>query len=90
MAGWLECTEKYSRLRFPFFTTSKTDTASGNSVDWAYSVLGANYSYAVELPDTGEKGFLLLPEQITGVGEETYEAVKEMAYVLLKENNMKA
>ncbi|XP_072034906.1 carboxypeptidase B-like [Amphiura filiformis] len=57
--------------------------ASGNSVDWAYSVLGVEYSYAVELPDEGSEGFLLLPERITNVGEETYEAVKEMSKALL-------
>ena len=53
-------------------------------MDWAYGELGVEFSYAVELPDNGTEGFLLLPEHITRVGEETYEAIKEMAGTLLK------
>lgn len=58
--------------------------ASGNSVDWAYGVLDVRYSYALELPDKGIQGFLLSPDHITNVAQETYEAIKEMGIALLK------
>jgi hypothetical protein len=41
------------------------------------------YSYAVELRDTGEYGFLLPADQIIPSGKETLEAMKALStYVL--------
>ncbi|XP_033628362.1 carboxypeptidase B-like isoform X2 [Asterias rubens] len=48
--------------------------ASGASCDWGYAVLGAKYSYVVELRDKGNYGFLLPEDQIMASGEEAYKA----------------
>ena len=45
--------------------------ASGNTVDWTYGTANVTFSYAVELRDTGEYGFLLPEDQIIPSGEET-------------------
>ncbi|KAL5021895.1 hypothetical protein ScPMuIL_001050 [Solemya velum] len=54
-------------------------TASGSSVDWTYGVLGIKYSYAVELRDKGEFGFLLPADQIIPTGQETFKALVALA-----------
>lgn len=48
--------------------------ASGSSVDDTYS-LGVHYSYAVELRDQGQHGFILPAAQIVPSGEETLNAL---------------
>ncbi|CAF2831627.1 unnamed protein product [Rotaria sp. Silwood2] len=45
--------------------------ASGNTVDWTYGKANITFSYAVELRDTGEYGFLLPEDQIVPTGKET-------------------
>jgi murein tripeptide amidase MpaA len=45
--------------------------ASGNTVDWTFGKAGVTFSYAVELRDTGEYGFLLPENQIIPTGKET-------------------
>ena len=45
--------------------------ASGNTVDWTYGTANVTYSYAIELRDTGEYGFLLPEDQIIPSGQET-------------------
>jgi hypothetical protein len=60
-----------------------SDVASGSSVDWTYGAEKIKYSYAVELRDTGEYGFLLPADQIIPSGKETLEAMKALStYVL--------
>lgn len=54
------------------------DVASGNSVDWAYDAAKIIYSYAVELRDQGQYGFLLPPEQIIPSGLETFAGLKAL------------
>ncbi|MEN3002228.1 MAG: M14 family metallopeptidase [Armatimonadota bacterium] len=56
----------------PIYTTIYP--ASGNAVDWVYGMQGA-LSFAYELRDTGQYGFLLPPDQIRPNGEEIYPAV---------------
>jgi hypothetical protein len=56
-----------------------SDIASGNSVDWTFDKAKILYSYAVELRDQGEYGFILPPDQIIPSGLETFEAVKALA-----------
>ncbi len=56
--------------------TLPTDKAAGNSVDFVHGILGVPFCYAVELPDTGDQGFLLPPRYIIPVGQETLEAIK--------------
>jgi len=51
----------------------------GSSVDWTYGREGIVHSYAVELRDQGEYGFLLPPEQIVPTGEELTAALTAMA-----------
>lgn len=50
--------------------------AAGSSVDWTNDVLGADYSFAVELRDTGRYGFVLPADQIIPSGQETIAGVK--------------
>jgi murein tripeptide amidase MpaA len=57
--------------------------ATGSSTDYAYDVAGAQYSFAAELRDTGNYGFVLPASQIIPSGEEAYAGVR---YLLL---NMK-
>nr|CAD7259241.1 unnamed protein product [Timema shepardi]CAD7570359.1 unnamed protein product [Timema californicum] len=54
-------------------------TAPGGSDDWAKGVAGIKYSYSIELPDTGDYGFVLPANQIEPVGQETWAAVKAIA-----------
>ena len=55
---------------FSFFT----DAVAGGSLDWTYAKLGVKYSYAPELRDRGQSGFLLPANQIKPSGEETSDA----------------
>ncbi len=55
----------------PIYTTIYP--ASGNMCDWVYGVRGA-LSFAFELRDTGQYGFLLPPDQILPNSEEVYPA----------------
>nr|CAD7194051.1 unnamed protein product [Timema douglasi] len=54
-------------------------TAPGGSDDWAKGIAGIKYSYSIELPDTGDYGFVLPANQIEPVGQETWAAVKAIA-----------
>ncbi|GJE92386.1 peptidase M14 [Phanerochaete sordida] len=56
-----------------------TYKAPGNVVDYMYGMAGIKYSYAVHLRDTGTYGFLLPPEWIRPVGEETANMIKALA-----------
>lgn len=56
-----------------------TYKAPGNVVDHMYAEAGIKYSYAVHLRDTGTYGFLLPPEWIRPVGEETASMIKALA-----------
>ncbi|KAL1247440.1 hypothetical protein QQF64_022816 [Cirrhinus molitorella] len=51
------------------------EQASGTSVDWAY-LRGIKYSFAFELRDTGEYGFLLPADQIVSTARETWFALR--------------
>ncbi len=58
-----------------------SEPASGASVDWAYQ-RGIKYSFAFELRDTGEYGFLLPANQIVSTARETWYALRYiMQYV---------
>jgi len=50
-------------------------SVAGGSIDWTYAVLGVRYSYALELRDKGQYGFLLPASQITPTGQETFKAI---------------
>ncbi|KAJ3518509.1 hypothetical protein NM688_g9429 [Phlebia brevispora] len=52
--------------------------APGNVVDYMYAKAGIKFSYAVHLRDTGTYGFLLPPEWIRPVGEETANMIKSI------------
>ena len=54
---------------------SFTDSVAGGSIDWTYGILGVRYSYALELRDKGQYGFLLPASQIIPTGEETFKAL---------------
>lgn len=50
--------------------------ATGNSVDFANDVIGADYVFTAELRDTGNYGFVLPANQIVPSGEEAYAGVR--------------
>lgn len=56
----------------------------GNSRDHMYAVGGAEFSWTIELPDTGEFGFVLPPELIRPTVEEQW-AGQLVLYSLLDE-----
>lgn len=56
--------------------------AAGGSDDYAYGMANIKHAYTIELPDTGERGFLLPPEEILPVGQETLAGVVAMALAL--------
>lgn len=60
--------------------------AAGCSDDYAYGVGNITYSYTIELPDTGNHGFLLPPSSILPVGRETLDAVTEMILAINEQN----
>lgn len=51
--------------------------ATGTAMDYAH-VIGAEYSYAVELRDKGKHGFLLPKEEILPTCEESFAGVKSI------------
>ncbi|KAI8315580.1 zinc carboxypeptidase [Colletotrichum sp. SAR11_240] len=55
---------------------------TGASFDYAYAVGKAQWSYLIELRDTGDFGFVLPPEQIRGSVTEQWEGMKVMLSVL--------
>ncbi|WYZ43279.1 hypothetical protein EsH8_VI_000978 [Colletotrichum jinshuiense] len=55
---------------------------TGASYDYAYGVGKAEWSYLIELRDTGDNGFILPPEQIRGSVTEQWEGVKVMLSLL--------
>ncbi|KAH0422346.1 zinc carboxypeptidase [Colletotrichum camelliae] len=55
---------------------------TGASFDYAYAVGKAQWSYLIELRDTGNFGFVLPPEQIRGSVTEQWEGMKVMLSVL--------
>eukprot|EP00095_Tigriopus_kingsejongensis_P012144 snap_masked-scaffold954_size76946-processed-gene-0.4 protein:Tk12144 transcript:snap_masked-scaffold954_size76946-processed-gene-0.4-mRNA-1 annotation:"carboxypeptidase b" len=59
--------------------------AAGSSVDWAYDNAGIKYSYALELRDAGQYGFLLPVQQIAPTNKETYSGLQAMGWEIAKE-----
>lgn len=53
---------------------SSLDPTTGGSDDWAY-LAGITRSFALELRDTGNFGFLLPPSEIRPQGEEFVAAI---------------
>lgn len=62
--------------------------AAGGSDDWAHGVAGIKYSYTMELRDTGDKGFVLPPDQIIESGEETWLALVDMCHAIAVERGL--
>lgn len=53
-------------------------SVGGGSTDYVYDVAGAEYSYAFELRDEGDFGFVLPPNQIRPTGEEMWAGIRYM------------
>lgn len=51
------------------------DFASGSTIDWVKGKYNTRFVFLYELRDTGEIGFLLPPEDIIPVGEETLDSL---------------
>lgn len=54
----------------------------GGSRDYVYVVGEADWSYTIELRDTGNYGFVLPPDQIKGSGEEQWQGMRVMLSLL--------
>ena len=54
----------------------------GNSRDHVYAVGGADFSWTIELPDTGKYGFVLPPDQILPTVQELWAGVQVLLSVL--------
>ncbi|WYZ45709.1 hypothetical protein EsH8_VIII_001025 [Colletotrichum jinshuiense] len=73
------------RTTFTFGPSGATlYTTTGAAPDHVYAIGGADFSYTIELPDTGDFGFVLPPERILGAAEEQWEGQKVL-YTLLDE-----
>jgi len=72
-----------AKVHSTWYTTgslcSTISRAHGNVVDWMYKRAGIKYSYAVLLRDTGTYGFIIPPEWIKPIGEETAKMVEYIA-----------
>lgn len=55
---------------------------TGSSVDYVYGVGEADWSYTIELRDTGDYGFILPPAQIRGSVEEQWAGMQVMLSLL--------
>ncbi|XP_014289166.1 carboxypeptidase B [Halyomorpha halys] len=66
-------------------STRLLGAAAGGSDDWMKARAGAKYSYTVELPGGGEKGFDLPAESIPYVSRELWEAVKLLGFFVAEE-----
>lgn len=62
-----------------------TGAAAGGSDDWMKARAGVKYSYTVELPGGGEKGFDLPSQSIPYVCREMWEAVKLLGFYIVEE-----
>lgn len=58
---------------------------TGAAPDHVYSIGGAEFSYTIELRDTGDYGFVLPPEQIRPAAEEQWEGQKALLSLLDEE-----
>eukprot|EP00058_Branchiostoma_floridae_P011798 XP_002597286.1 hypothetical protein BRAFLDRAFT_118166 [Branchiostoma floridae] len=69
-----------NRKRFAYGTiTNVIYEASGSSCDWAYTVAGIKYSYAIELRDEGQYGFVLPANQIRPSADEFFAGLLVLA-----------
>ncbi|CAG7816111.1 unnamed protein product [Allacma fusca] len=63
--------------------TEILSAGAGGSDDWAYGSGNFEYSYTIEVRDTGAYGFILPPQQIIPTAQETFQAVLTMANALI-------
>lgn len=70
---------KYGTQYFIGQTSQVLYPAAGGSDDWAYDFGNLDLSFTIELRDQGKEGFLLGPEKIRPVAEETILAIEEFA-----------
>ena len=70
-------------ITFTFGPSCSTLYATtGSSVDYIYGAGKADWSYTIELRDTGDFGFVLPPDQIKPSVEEQWEGIQVMLYLL--------
>ena len=62
----------------------KKNHFSGGSDDWAKGKAGIEYSFTIELPDSGRFGFLLPARQIRPTVEEAHTGVAAMIRELMR------
>lgn len=76
---WISSMREYRNTSYRFGTSSLIlYPASGCSDDYAYGVAKIKYAYTIELPDTGEYGFVLPASQIIPVGHEAVVGLSAM------------
>ncbi|KAJ6610781.1 hypothetical protein B0H10DRAFT_2058960 [Mycena sp. CBHHK59/15] len=62
--------------------------APGNMIDYVYARASIKYTYAAFLRDTGTYGFVLPPEWIRPVGEETGVIIEYLSKFIAKQRNL--
>ena len=69
-----------TRLKIDLFVISVPDPTTGDTTDWTFGVLGVIHSYCVELrpKSYSQGGFILPPDKIIPVGEETFAGLKAL------------
>ncbi|KAK9778416.1 hypothetical protein SCAR479_04818 [Seiridium cardinale] len=71
------------RTTFTFGPSGATlYTTTGAAPDHVYSIGGADFSYTIELPDTGDYGFILPPEKIRPTVEELWAGQQVLLSIL--------
>lgn len=86
--AWLQAVERFSGTRYQFGASSIVlYPAAGGSDDYAYGSADIKYSYTIELPDKGRRGFLLSPRDIVPVGQETVVGLHAMLAAIQREHD---
>ncbi|CAH1265620.1 CPA2 [Branchiostoma lanceolatum] len=72
--------QSVNRKRFAYGTIANVIyEAAGSSCDWAYTKAGIKYSYAIELRDEGQYGFVLPANQIRPSADEFFAGLLVVA-----------
>ena len=66
--------------KIDLFVISVPDPTTGDTTDWTFGVLGVIHSYCVELrpKSYSDGGFILPPDKIIPVGQETFAGLKAL------------
>lgn len=76
---WIRSVSRLRGTKYEFGTSAiKLYPAAGGSDDYAHGKANIRLAYTIELPDTGNYGFVLPPSEIIPVGQETLIGIRAM------------